>query len=360
MKLQKINGTYTCFYKGADGKTKQVDTKQTNLPDAKEVVAQANIEKIEKAAIAGLLNNKVLDSLMVRDKSTNAEVFDSWLQQLDDRGRSGTTTSSYAYTVEAWLRESKLWDKRPQSIKIHHVDDYVNPDSDIVESTRKARLSSIKGYCGYCRDFDYVNKDPSSGVVVKVRDLSHRQREGKRRVPFTENEFTQLINYLDVFLLSPTPRVSVQNATFWQAAIPIAYWTGLRLSDICTLEKDSFTGDELIVHTRKADYRVALPLDEPLLGDGTLRQVLQDIDSNHDRFYFPHHRAIQLDPKGRSLLSKDFARWVERAGLKKAKTFHCLRHSCATRLKRAGKTLEEIGEIIGHKDTRTTQGYTHP
>ena len=65
-----------------------------------------------------------------------------------------------------------------------------------------------------------------------------------------------------------------------------------------------------------------------------------------------------LDPEKRAKLSVYAERIFARAGVE-GKSFHCLRHPFVTRLHNAGKTLEEIGQIVGHSNTETTKGYAH-
>lgn len=361
MKLKKVNGTYVCYYKDADNKTRQISTKQTNLKEARAIVEEAGISQLERAALAKTLSEQVVDTLLARPGIKSGEALSSWVERLDERGRSPTTQHSYQRTVEAWLRESRLWDKKVSDITTQDVLDYVNPADDLSLSARKSRLTAITGFCSFCQGKGYLRNNPTDDAFVKIRGLSHAQKEGKKRQPFSEAEYQRLIRYIDLFLIHPgDSRISVANARFWQSAIPMAYWTGLRLSDICCLEWDSVEDGQLVVWTKKSGSRVSLPLDDPLIGSGEMRNVLQDLPNEHDKYVFPHYRAIQLDPTARSSLSKDFNRWVARAGLEQTgKTFHCLRHAFVTRLKRAGRSIDEIGTLVGHRDTQTTERYSH-
>ena len=67
----------------------------------------------------------------------------------------------------------------------------------------------------------------------------------------------------------------------------------------------------------------------------------------------PPYRAI-----GGSALWKITSRRMQVAGIRcRRRGPHCLRHACATHLLEQGASLKEIGDLLGHRDFRSTSIY---
>ena len=63
-------------------------------------------------------------------------------------------------------------------------------------------------------------------------------------------------------------------------------------------------------------------------------------------------------PISRRRLDELMKFYGERAGLSPEKQhFHCMRHTCATRLLDQGVRVEEVQDILGHEDIRNTMIY---
>ena len=340
MKLIKDpdTGIYSVRFKGSDGKTHLRTTKTTNKGDAMIVVEDAGVAKLELAAKANALTAETVTAIVAGRKVTAADATEQWLDWLRTN-REPSTVSNHGYYVAAWLErlDAKTWPVA--RLTEQHVDSFVNERGEATAATRGSRLAAIRSFLL---------------VEVRLRDLTHEQKEPKKRLPITADEYRRIMAW-------PTVELDTALGRFMHAATAIGYWTGLRLSDIAGLEWPCFTGTELIVWTSKRDKRVALPLSDPLIGSGELKMVLLGVAEDARpgaRYLFPDAHKIATDPTDRAKLSVYYGRLLERIGID-GKSFHCLRHAFVTRLKKAGVTIEEIGRVVGHSNTKTTEGYSH-
>jgi integrase len=340
----KTTGIYKVRFAGANGKVER-STRTTNKEDAEEVVKRSRIRELELAGKAKALTADSLQSIMAGRKVTCGAALDEWIEWRKTHTKPNTVrTQTIVLRQFFGTLEAENWPVT--RLTNQHIDAFINDDGASGASNRAIRCATIKTFFKFCSARAYCVGDPASITKVKLGKLSHSQKESKERVPFTEREYRHILKHTE---------------GFWRAAVAISYWTGLRLSDIACLEWASITAEELIVHTRKREARVALPFNEPLIGGGELAGVLLAVimdGDNSQPYCFPVQRKCILDPEKRARLSVQFGRLLTSLGIE-GKSFHCLRHSFVTRLNKAGKTLEEIGRFVGHANEETTKGYAH-
>ena len=352
MKLvKKPNGYYYCKVRGADGKQKEISTRVKSKSRAEEVVKESNIEALELAAQAQVLTSDAITRIVAGKKVTLSQALERWEERIKLKGRSKKTEYNSIICVSKWLLDMKLGYRAPAYVSLEHVSKWVNnPKSNIKASTRGTYLSAIKTFMEFCADEGWRVGNPAKGVDVSKDILSHAQKEKREVKLFSEADVSAI--------------VAATDDVFWRFAASLSFDTGLRLGDICCLELDCFDGDQLTVWTDKRDKRVG-PFT---LSERTLR-LLRDVCISSPKYLFPENRDIYLSKTRRALLSVQFKKICNKAGLA-GHTFHGLRHTYASRtfvdekeslIKRLQEELAElkVAENMGHSSTSTTRGYIH-
>lgn len=144
-----------------------------------------------------------------------------------------------------------------------------------------------------------------------------------------------------------------------RALFELTYSSGLRVSEVCSLQLSDFHSRERIVRIiGKGDKERLVPVGEYALD--AMQQYLELarpmlLGSHiHERTLFIGRRG---KPLTRALVWKRFKQYCDLANID-AKV-HTLRHSFASHLLRGGADLRSVQELLGHSDIRTTQIYTH-
>jgi site-specific recombinase XerD len=136
-----------------------------------------------------------------------------------------------------------------------------------------------------------------------------------------------------------------------RAILEVLYATGLRVSELASLQLGEVGRDDFLRVTGKGDKERAVPLTGPArasldryLEDG--RPALASPDAGG---------ALWVGARGGALDARGIRRVVQR----RLGTFpHALRHSFATHLLEGGADLRAVQELLGHVELATTQLYT--
>lgn len=344
MKLIKNkSGVYSVRFLTSSGKYSTRSLGVKDRATALKLVKEANIEELETAARVSALRGDVISSIVAGKKISVQFVLDEWKNYKENLSQSDQTIYTQESLLNAFFTHSGV--KYLHEITTNMISAYINNDDSAKSDSRSQRLSAINSLFQFSVAKCYIPSDISSLVAVDKSKLSHKQKESTPRVPFTEGEYHHIMRNAPYFM---------------RQATAIAWWTGLRLSDIARLEWDSIDPKEMTftVHTKKRDARICLPLNDPLIGGGKLLEFFSEIKDEDKKYCFPEQCALDKDPRRRSTISVYYGRMLTRLGIE-GKSFHCHRHAFVSRCQEVGKSLEDIALWVGHSSQETTQIYAH-
>jgi integrase len=172
-------------------------------------------------------------------------------------------------------------------------------------------------------DNEKITRNPAAGIK--------RKTENNDKVRFLSNQEERAL------LQATDPR--------FHSHLLLSIHTGMRMSEQYSLKwpQVDFERRQLYLpRTKNGD-----PRDVPL--NGTALQALEQLRSiTQGDFVFPSAES----PRGWFLSA------VERAAVKNY-TWHCNRHTFASRLMMAGVDLHTVGELLGHRTAQMTKRYAH-
>lgn len=341
--LNQNEKTFEIEFTGQNGR---LQSYKGNIPSGQSDPA-GYIESCKKRisdleTVAGITNltHEVVTQIIAGRAFTMASAVDLWTTNSAKRMvHSPTTIATNRVLVDGWLRHGTLTDRSVASITPEDIASYINRGSQKRSSALRT-LSAIRALFGFLIHEGYCLRNPAARGCVKVNyaSFTHSEKEAPVKETFSDEEIRLLMRGAD---------------PFWKAAVIIALGTGLRLSDIAQLEWSSVGSERMAIWTDKTNTRVSLPLTTEI------NAALNELSETGIQYVFPEQRDIILDPSKRAQLSTQFSRLCKKAGIANGKSFHCLRHTYATRRANEGLTVTDIATELGHRGTDITQQYIH-
>ncbi len=219
----------------------------------------------------------------------------------------------------------------------------------LAASTTKRKLSSLRRYFRWQLQHHRCESDPTSGVSAPG---------GVKRLPRTlsRDEVLQLMD-------EPPATTNPTQALRDQLIVELAYGSGLRVSELCSMTVTDVDIDQRrVVVTGKGNKQRQVPLSAPAaavlrdwLAGGRARFVESLATSAQDNVV---QTPLLINHVGRQMSPRDVRRVIDLRS--KGSTHpHALRHTYATHLLEGGADLRVVQELLGHADLATTQIYTH-
>ena len=143
-----------------------------------------------------------------------------------------------------------------------------------------------------------------------------------------------------------------------KAIMELFFSTGLRLSELCSLNRDlDLSKDEFSIRGKGEKVRVVF------LSESAKKAVSEYLKSRKDLDEPMFVQYSRNGGKGNRLTPRSIERIVKyyaiAAGISKKVTPHIIRHSFATDLLSNGADIRSVQMMLGHANISTTQIYTH-
>ncbi len=248
------------------------------------------------------------------------------IRELKIRNYSPKTIKSYVNALKKYFRFKK---EHLNQLDINNIKDFLlfYSNKGISAKTRNQYLSAIKFY--------YHN-------IVKIQTkikIKSAKRNKTLPVVLNRKEIKKLIK------VTKNPKHKL--------ILSLAYGAGLRVSEVVSLKVKDVDIDNLTLHIKKGKGKK----DRVTIFPGKIKDDLKAIINlkNRNDYVFPSERGGNLTTRS---AQKIFSNAIKKSNIKKAATFHSLRHSFATHLLENGVDIRYVQELLGHQNIRTTQRYT--
>jgi integrase/recombinase XerC len=269
------------------------------------------------------------------------------------------TTSAYASDVkqfEEWISRLKI--DTPQLVTRDLVRQYISflTTSQKAKRSVTRKLAAIRRYFAWHIRNGTLKTDPTTGV---------RTPSGTGRLPkvLTKEQLNALLSCSN----ADVPEWKSSRDT---ALIEMLYGSGLRVSEVCSIDIDSINDrNNTVIVMGKGSKQRQVPVSEPsvlavkhwlkfrneVVSNAVVSNevVSNAVVSNETR----DSTALFLNARGHRLAPRDVRRIIDQRALTPTHP-HALRHTYATHLLDNGADLRAVQELLGHSDVATTQRYT--
>lgn len=272
-----------------------------------------------------------------------------------EKGRSQLTIRNYEFYLNRfieWAKDPKPGDVDSELIREFRL--YLNrlenkaKDEGLKKSTQNYHLIALRSFLKYL-----ARHDVNSFAPEKI-ELA---RQGSREPSFLDA--ADLERLLDAPSKSEASDVIKSRD---RAILELFFSTGMRVSELASLKKDSINleRDEFSVRGKGDKVRVVFLSHQ---ARHHLKEYLEKRNDECPYLFVRHDRAKSGASDVGALTPRSIERLVHRysveAGIPKHVSPHTLRHSFATDLLMNGADIRSVQSMLGHASITTTQIYTH-
>ena len=261
----------------------------------------------------------------------------------DDKKLSNNTLQSYRRDIEQY--RDYIQNNKINYLKVDGEDlqEYLKKLQEMGKktSTISRNLASIRSFYQFLLRIKKVKHDPTDGI----------------QSPKVEKKAPSVLTSKEVELLLEQPKDVDLKGTRDKAMLEFAYATGMRVTEIISLDIDDVNLNEGYVTCNSGKKQRTIPI-----GTMSLKALKEYIEEARPVIIKDENeKALFVNTNGKRLTRQGFWKIIkyykEQAHITKDITPHVLRHSFATHLLQNGADLKSIQTMLGHSDISSTQVY---
>lgn len=264
-----------------------------------------------------------------------------------EKGRSVKTVENYDRYLSRFLAQTKIG--KPSQLTEQIVREFriwLNRQEGVggamKRKTQNYYMIALRAFLKYLRKIGVESLQPERIELARVgaRDLD-------------------LVTAEELGRLLKAPVGDSERALRDRAMLELLFSTGLRVSELCSLNADiDLSRDEFSVRGKGDKVRVVFLSPS---AKSAVTDYLKKRADMGDALFAGYGKGTK--EKGGRLTPRSVERIVKqyavKAGITRKVTPHVIRHSFATDLLEGGADLRSVQALLGHSNIATTQVYTH-
>lgn len=236
-----------------------------------------------------------------------------------------------------------LGKKNILKLSVRDIEKYLKTLSDLSPASISHAISSLRTFYNYYIKLGNISVNPMDSI---------RQPKLGSHLPdyLTIEEVDKLLT------IHVNDGFTARN----KAILELMYATGLRISEVVSLEFKNIDIEDCIVRVMgKGSKERIVPINDAAIDalNAYIKEYRTEmLIGNVHNYIFVNNHGKMMTRQG---VFKMIKAECQKKGLDKNISPHTLRHTFATHLLENGADLRIIQELLGHSDISTTQIYTH-
>lgn len=269
-----------------------------------------------------------------------AEITDFGNYLAAERGLSKNTLQAYVRDITAFAES--VSENNVEALTQADVENFLAQlkKSQFTSASIARKFAALRVFFRFLKREGYLSKNATERLDTPKKD---------QLLP-------EVLSLEEIHLLLERPDPCTPKGACFRAVFHLIYGSGLRVSELCSL--DFYDVEEAFIRVRgKGGKDRVVPVNSQAI-------AVLDHYSTHFRGCILDKKApLFINEKGKRLHRNEvlFAikEYAFQAGIKRKISPHTLRHSFATHLLDNGADIRVIQELMGHADINSTDRYMH-